>query len=64
MHENYKLSLPVSDEYETLGGLLVHTLGEIPEKEVELTIEQYKFTVLEVSNTKIDLISIEVLEEE
>ncbi|WP_340157155.1 hemolysin family protein [uncultured Maribacter sp.] len=64
INENYKLSLPVSDEYETLGGLLVHTLGEIPEKEVELTIEKYKFTVLEVSNTKIDLISIEVLEEE
>ena len=54
----------MSDEYETLGGLLVHILGEIPEKEVELTIETYKFTVLEVSNTKIDLISIEVLEQE
>ncbi|WP_414674320.1 hemolysin family protein [Maribacter sp.] len=64
INENYKLNLPVSDEYETLGGLLVHTLGEIPEKEVELTIDTYKFTVLEVSNTKIDLISIEVLEQE
>ncbi|SIQ87836.1 hemolysin family protein [Maribacter ulvicola] len=64
INENYKLNLPVSDEYETLGGLLVHTLGEIPEKEVELTIASYRFTVLEVSNTKIDLISIEVLEDE
>ncbi|WP_405412710.1 hemolysin family protein [Maribacter sp. Asnod1-A12] len=64
INENHKLNLPVSDEYETLGGLLVHTLGEIPDKEVELTIDSYKFTVLEVSNTKIDLISIEVLEEE
>ncbi len=64
INENHKLNLPVSDEYETLGGLLVHTLGEIPDKEVELTIDAYKFTVLEVSNTKIDLISIEVLEEE
>jgi CBS domain containing-hemolysin-like protein len=64
INENYKLNLPVSDEFETLGGLLVHTLGEIPDKEVELTIEQYKFTVLEVSNTKIDLVSIELLAEE
>ena len=64
INENYKLELPVSDEFETLGGLLVHTLGEIPEKEVELTIEPYKFTVLEVSNTKIDLVSIELLEEQ
>lgn len=64
INENYKLDLPVSDEYETLGGLLVHTLGEIPEKQVELTIERYNFTVLEVSTTKIDLVSIEILEEE
>lgn len=64
INENYKLNLPVSDEFETLGGLLVHTLGEIPDKEVELTIEQYKFTVLEVSNTKIDLVSIELLVDE
>ncbi|WP_419214233.1 hemolysin family protein [Maribacter sp. X9] len=64
INESYKLALPVSDEYETLGGLLVHTLGEIPEKDVELTIELYKFTILEVSNTKIDLVSIELLEDE
>ena len=64
INENYKLDLPVSDEYETLGGLLVHKLGEIPEKEVELTIEEYKFTILEVSNTKIDLVSIERTEDE
>ncbi len=64
INENYKLDLPVSDEYETLGGLLVHSLGEIPEKQVELTIASYKFTVLEVSNTKIDLVSIEVLDDE
>lgn len=64
INENYKLDLPVSDEYETLGGLLVHTLGEIPEKQVELTIATYKFTILEVSNTKIDLVTIEILDNE
>jgi len=64
INENYKLELPVSDEYETLGGLLVHKLGEIPEKDVELTIGPYLFAILEVSNTKIDLVSIELLEED
>ncbi len=64
INENYKLDLPVSDEYETLGGLLVHKMGEIPEKGVELTIETLKFTVLEVSNTKIDLVAIEFIDEE
>ncbi|MFS4468575.1 hemolysin family protein [Maribacter sp. 2210JD10-5] len=64
LNENYKLDLPVSDEYETLGGLLVHQLGEIPEKESELVIERFRFVVLEVSNTKIDLVSLELLEED
>ncbi len=64
INENYKLDLPVSDEYETLGGFLVNQLGEIPEKEVELVIESYKFTILEVSNTKIDLVAIEILEDD
>ena len=64
INENYKLDLPISDEYETLGGFLVNQLGEIPEKEVELVFDSYKFTILEVSNTKIDLVSIEVLEDD
>lgn len=62
INENYKLELNASEEYETLGGMLVHTLGEIPEKDAEITIENFKFTILEVSNTKIDLVALEVLD--
>lgn len=64
INENYKLNLPVTDDYETLGGMLVHQMGEIPEKESEITMDNYKFIVLEVSNTKIDLVSLEVLGED
>ncbi|MGB3152877.1 MAG: hemolysin family protein [Maribacter sp.] len=64
INENYKLNLPTTDDYETLGGMLVHQMGEIPEKESEITLEGFKFTVLEVSNTKIDLVSLEVLSED
>ena len=64
VNENYKLNLPNLDEYETLGGLLVHQVGEIPEKDVEILIGNFKFTVLEVSNTKIDLVSLEILNED
>jgi len=64
INENYKLDLPVGDEFETLGGLLVHQKGEIPEKDSEIVIDHFRFTVLEVSNTKIDLVSLELLEEE
>ncbi len=64
INENYKLDLPTTDDYETLGGMLVHQMGEIPEKDSEIVLENFKFTVLEVSNTKIDLVSLEILTED
>lgn len=62
INETYKLALPDTEEFETLGGLLVHETGEIPEKGTEIQIGDYRFTVLEVSNTKIDLVTLEVTE--
>lgn len=64
LNENFKFELPESDEYETLGGLLVNETGEIPEKDVEIEIENFRFTVLEVSSTKIDLVLLERIEKE
>jgi CBS domain containing-hemolysin-like protein len=62
INETYKLGLPDTEEFETLGGLLVHETGEIPEKGAEIRIGEYLFTVLEVSSTKIDLVTLEVTE--
>lgn len=61
VNENYKLELPENDEYETLGGLIVNETGEIPEQDSEIRIDNYVFTILEVSNTKIDLVRLQVL---
>ena len=62
INETYKLGLPDTEEFETLGGLLVHETGEIPEKGTEIRIGEYLFTVLEVSSTKIDLVTLEVMD--
>ncbi len=64
INESYKLELPKGDEYETLGGLIMNETGEIPEQDIEIRIEDFEFTILEVSNTKIDLVSLRVLEKE
>lgn len=64
LNDEYKLELPDSEEYETLGGLIVNETGEIPEKDSEIKVEHFLFTILEVSNTKIDLVSLQVLERE
>ena len=64
INENYKLELPESEEYETLGGLIVNETGEIPEQDSQIRIANFMFTVLESSNHKIDLVSVEVLDKD
>lgn len=64
VNETYKLALPEGEDYETLGGLIVSNTGQIPEQGEEITIENFLFEILEVSNTKIDMVSIQVLKEE
>ena len=64
LNENYKLELPENDEYETLAGLIVNEKGEIPEQNAEIKIGKFIFTILEVSNTKIDLVLLQVLDNE
>ncbi len=64
INENYKLELPESEEYETLGGLIVNETGEIPDQDSEIQVANFLFTILEVSSTKIDLVTVKVLEKE
>ncbi|TMU55575.1 hemolysin family protein [Flagellimonas algicola] len=64
INENYKLELPVSEEYETLGGLIMNGTGEIPEQDSEVKIDNFSFKILEVSNTKIDLVNLQVFPED
>ena len=53
-----------NENYETLGGLIVNSTEEIPAQNEQVKIESYLFTILEVSNTKIDLVSLNILDEE
>ena len=62
LNEQYRLDLPESDEYGTLGGMIVNETGEIPDKDSEIRIGKFLFRILEVSNTKIDLVTLEILE--
>ncbi len=62
LNENYKLELPESEEYETLGGLITNFTEEIPQQNEEIMTENYLFRILEVSNNKIDLVEVRSLE--
>lgn len=64
LNEAYKLNLPEGENYETLGGLIVDETEEIPQVDTQVVIENFLFTILEVSSTKIDVVSLKILEEE
>jgi CBS domain containing-hemolysin-like protein len=64
VNEVYKLDLPEGENYETLGGLIVDETEEIPQVNDQIQIENFLFTILEVSTTKIDLVALKVLEED
>ncbi len=61
VNETYDLELPENDAYETLGGLIVHHTENIPEAEEIVEIENYQFTIKEVSSSKIENIYLKVL---
>ncbi|MBC3757135.1 HlyC/CorC family transporter [Hyunsoonleella sp. SJ7] len=62
LNETYKINLPEDEAYETLGGFIVNHTEEIPEQGAIIDIESLQFTVLEVSNTKIDLVELKIME--
>ncbi|MGH1383769.1 hemolysin family protein [Kordia sp.] len=64
INETYKLNLPESENYETLGGLIVSETEEIPQQDEVIVINNLKFTMVEVSNTKIDTIQLQILSED
>jgi len=64
INETYRLELPEGEEYETLGGLIVNKTGHIPDQGSEVDIEGFTFEILEVSNTKIDLVRLKVRTED
>ena len=64
INEKFKLNLPEAEQYETLGGLIVYNTQEIPTKGEEVRVDNFIFTILEASNTKIDLVKLEVSHKE
>ena len=62
INENFKINLPESENYETLGGLIVDHTEEISQQNEVVRIDKFQFTILEVSNTKIDLVELKILD--
>ena len=61
LNEKYNFNLPKHDEYETLAGLILHFYESIPKPKERIIIEFFEFRVLEVSETRIELVNFKVL---
>ena len=60
INEKYKLNLPISEEYETLGGLIVNSKQDIPRLNEKIEIENFLFKIIDVTNTRINLVSLKI----
>ena len=56
LNENYKLGLLESEEYETLGGLIIHELESIPEAGQEIKTDKLRLVIEEVSDRRIEVV--------
>jgi len=64
LNDSYKLDLEENENYETLGGLIVNHTEEIPARGENVEIGDYRFTILEVSSTKIELVEVKNISED
>ncbi len=61
INEKYKINLPANDEYETLAGLIIHLHESIPSKKEIITHKNFEFIVEEVSNNRIELVTLNII---
>ena len=64
LNEEYNLNIPKEEAYETLGGFIINQTENIPQKDEELSVLNYKIKILDVSSSKIEEISLKVLDAE
>ena len=58
LNQKYDLDLPESEFYETLGGMIAYTTGEIPDKNAYIEIPPFTMKIEKVSATKLEQITL------
>lgn len=56
--QEYEFNLEENEEYETLGGLIIHELESIPDAGTQIAMEDLSIIIEEVSDHRIDLVRI------
>ena len=59
-NEDFNLDLPESDDYQTIGGLILHEYQSFPKVHELITIDNFQFRIIKVTATKIELVKLKV----
>ncbi|MBO5550202.1 MAG: HlyC/CorC family transporter [Prevotella sp.] len=62
VNEMFDLDLPESDEYMTVGGLILHEYQSFPKLNEVITIGRFEFKIIKNTQTKIELVRLKVCE--
>ena len=62
VNEMFDLDLPESDEYMTLGGLILHEYQSFPKLNEVVKVGNYEFKIVKNTMTKIEVVRLKVLE--
>ena len=62
VNETYGLDLPESDDYLTVGGLILNQYQSFPKLHEVVRVGRYQFKIIKVTATKIELVRLKVLE--
>ncbi len=60
INNKYNLHLPILDNVETLGGLIMHYHESIPRVQEEIRIQNFVFTIIAVTRTRIEQVNLKI----
>lgn len=63
VNEVFNLNLPESDEYLTIGGLILNQYQNFPKLHEVIVIGSFHFKIIKMTTTKIELVRLKVIEE-
>lgn len=61
LNEKFNLDFPENENYETLAGFILFHYESIPKINTIIDIEHYRFKILKATNTKIELVHLNIL---
>jgi len=61
LNEKYNLNIPENEEYETIAGFILNFTESLPKINDNIKIETFNFTILKVSDTRVELVKLEIL---